>query len=149
MPIDDEFIFCGSLGDSAANKDTQISVDGRVEGILASGNLMDKPYLILPSQAFDAVLESIKKSEDLSVLFSPQLIAVDSFSGAIELATAPKPDTFLAATGSYLEIEEVASRMSLVDLAKNSKVQERLVKILEDYPNHLSAKVMLAYGRGE
>jgi hypothetical protein len=49
-------------------------------------------------------------------------------------------------SGEFKKIQAVQSQMSLVALSKNAKVRERLEKIVADYPRHLSARVMLAFG---
>jgi len=148
-PIDQDFIFSGSLGDSAATKESPISIEGELSAVIASAALLQKPYLVLPSSSYEELLAEIKESGNLESLFSPQLLGVENLEGALHLAMEDNGVDFATAVDSFLEIEEVASKMSLVELARNSKVQERLEKILEQIPNHLSAKVMLAFGRDE
>lgn len=148
-PIDQNFVFAGSLGDTAATRESPISMEGELSAVIASAALLEKPYLVLPASSYEGLLAGVKESGNLESLFSPQLLGVENLEGALQFAMQDNGVDFAAAVDTFLEIEEVASKMSLVDLARNSKVQERLEKILEQFPNHLSAKVMLAFGRDE
>jgi len=53
------------------------------------------------------------------------------------------------AESAFQEIETVTSQMPLEDLARNKAVQIRLQKIIEEYPRHLSARIMLSFGKSD
>ena len=48
----------------------------------------------------------------------------------------------------FSEVEALTSKMTLAEAAKNEVVQQRLEAIVAQFPQHLSAKMLLAYGKG-
>ena len=53
------------------------------------------------------------------------------------------------AIGLFTEIEDLTkTKMTLEDATKNAVVQQRLEAITVQFPQHLSAKMLLAYGKG-
>ena len=141
--ISDSFIIAGELEEDGATP----RVEGDVLETITAARKMDRTYLLLPSAAFEPLLDTLQRTSDLSVLFSPELIGYESGDEALRSLLGDDAEALSAATESFSEIEAVSARMPLVDLARNAKVQERLELILEDFPRHLSARAMLEFGK--
>ncbi len=105
------------------------------------------PFALIPDSMAGPLLEMLLETEDLSLLFSKELIAQQDSAAAIALLSQPRDPSLTAASSAFAEIKAVVGKMTLVDLARNPKVQERLDGVLATYPNHLSARLMLEFGR--
>ncbi len=112
----------------------------------ATGTL-GKKYLLVPASALEALVASLQKTGQLALLFQTELIAYSSLAEALTLTSTPTDPALIEASAAFDEIEAVSTRMSFPELSRNAKVQERLEGILTKYPNHLSARAMLGYGR--
>ncbi len=122
------------------------------EGLAAAleqlGYIEDIDYLVMPESAYQEVLAIATETGELDYLFSPQMISYSSWEQLQELAfgdVSPRDQ----AAAALKEIYAVQGQMTLPELAKNAKVQERLIKLLQSYPQHLSARVMLEHGGGK
>lgn len=105
------------------------------------------PFALIPDFMAGPLLEMLLETEDLSLLFAKELIAQPDSAAAIALLSQPRDPSLTAASSAFAEIKAVVGKMTLVDLARNPKVQERLDGVLATYPNHLSARLMLEFGR--
>lgn len=105
------------------------------------------PFALIPASMADPLLAMLLDTEDLSILFAKELIATPDSAAAIALLSQPRDPALTAASSAFAEIKAVTGKMSLVELARNPKVQERLDGVLASYPNHLSARLMLDFGR--
>lgn len=121
-------------------------------GVIQAAAKFERPYLLFPESAYGQVIDYIKSTQNLGILFPVELISYSSLDEALSFANEPVPVELRQGSEAFHLIEEVTTReevslrMSLVDLARNSKVQERLKSILESYPRHLSARAMLEFG---
>ncbi len=105
------------------------------------------PFLAIPDSHVDEMIEFVITTRRLEPLFEAQIIGYSSWDELLQIAFGADREARLRAGQAFREIAAVREKMTLVDLAKNAKVQERLEGILSVYPRHLSAKVMLAFGR--
>tara|TARA_R110002096_G_scaffold233086_4_gene423091 strand:+ start:1595 stop:3442 length:1848 start_codon:yes stop_codon:yes gene_type:complete len=135
------------LAGDAPNPGAPPVLPGEISENIEAARALEKPYLLIPGSARGQLLSYIKKSERLDLLFEPELISYSIHTKAYRATTSPTEEAWLNASKSFAEIRSVSSRMSLVELSRNSKVQERLEAILESVPNHTSAWVMLEFGR--
>lgn len=124
------------------------------EGRQSTSNLLQTslssstaPFALIPSSMTDPLLQMLVDTEDLSLLFAKELVSSQDSASAIAFLSQPRDPALTAASSSFAEIKAVVGKMTLVDLARNPKVQERLDGILASYPNHLSARLMLEFGR--
>ena len=123
-------------------------IDGKLEEYLIAAKALDQPYLLIPADVRTDLMAHLYETQDLSVLFEPELMMYTTRSAAISKMTAPTPDAWIEASESFAENKAISERMALVDLARNAKVQERLEAILADAPfHHLSAWAMLEFGK--
>ena len=142
-PLNEDFIVCGE--GEFPSSDLLLTA-GPLDVARAAAE-MERQYLLLPASSMDKLVTSLQTTEELEPLFKTELIACDTIAEALDRALSPTEPALLEASTAFAEIEAVSSRMTLPDLARNAKVQERLVAILEKYPDHLSAKAMLEFGR--
>lgn len=105
------------------------------------------PFALIPASMADPLLEMLVDTEDLSLLFAKELVSTQDAAAAIALLSHPRDPALTAASSAFAEIKAVVGKMTFVDLARNPKVQERLDGVLASYPNHLSARLMLEFGR--
>ncbi|NRB75648.1 MAG: hypothetical protein HRU46_14895 [Verrucomicrobiales bacterium] len=133
-------------GDSNSSEENP-RIEGNLEEYLIAAKSLDQPYLLIPADVGTDLMAYLNETQDLSVLFEPELMMYTTRSAAISKMTSPTPDAWITASESFTEIKDVSERMALVDLARNAKVQERLEAILEVAPLHLSAWAMLEFGK--
>lgn len=144
VPINEQMILSGELDPATM----QISLPAEVlPTIEAAASGMKGKYLLIPASASEELIGYLVKSGQLTILFHNELVSYTTLDEAITFATTPTPEALSAATVIFREIEAVAERMSLTDLARNAKVMERLETILAGMPGHLSARAMLEFGR--
>jgi len=105
------------------------------------------PFALIPASMAEPLLAMLLETEDLSLLFAKELISAKDNDAVVSLLSQPSDPALTSASAAFAEIKAVAGKMTLVDFARNPKVQERLDDILDGYPNHLSARLMLEFGR--
>lgn len=142
MAINEEFILSGESSDATSAP----VIRNPLATVQAAGSF-GKKYLLIPASALEALITSLQETGKLSLLFETELVSYSSLTEAITLATSPTDPLLIEAGAAFDEIEAVSTRMSFPELSRNAKVQERLETILTKYPNHLSARAMLEFGR--
>lgn len=145
--ISPKMVFAGEVTGEPSGSQPVISVGKNVGEILEQAKKIEGDFLLLPDSVYQELVDGAVATRQLDYLFAPQLI---SFSGWDQLkgtAIGENYEALSSASKAFLEIEAIQDKMSLVDLAKNDKVQERLNGIISTYPQHLSARVMLAFGK--
>jgi hypothetical protein len=143
LTVNDEFLLAGDL-----NPDTLApSLPGGVIETLTVASTSGRKYLLVPASVKDELVELLLKSNQLEILFSPELISYTTPEEVVSRVFSPTAPSITEASTIFAEIKAVSERMPLPDLARNAKVQERLESILASCPDHLSARVMLEFGR--
>jgi len=140
--INDEFILSGETGDPASAP----TLSDPMAALKAAGTL-GKKYLLVPASALETLVASLQQSGQLALLFQTEVVSYTSLAEALDLTSTPTDPALIEASAAFDEIEAVSTRMSFPELSRNAKVQERLEAILTKYPNHLSARAMLEFGR--
>lgn len=143
LTVNEEFLLAGTLNPTTLAP----SLTGSVFETLTVARKNGQKYLLVPATVEDELVELLLKSNQLDLLFSPELVSYTSPEGAIARILSPTDPSFTEASTVFAEIKAVTERMSLPDLARNLKVQERLESILATCPDHLSARVMLEFGK--
>jgi len=144
-PINEEMIIAGGL-------DSATLAPLLPGGILATTEVaasMGRKYLLVPAAAMEELMAYLTKSGKLGILFTTELVSYADVAALITRATSPTDAALAGASVVFREIEAVSGpgRMTLAELARNAKVQERLQSILTTCPDHLSARAMLEFGR--
>ncbi len=93
------------------------------------------------SQLIDAALAG-----DPGILLRPQLIAFGSVEDLQPLVFGETPPELLAAIEDFSAVQNLGTSMEVGAIARNAVVRERLAAIVEKWPGHLSARLLLAYG---
>ena len=141
----EEMSFAGSILGSQSNPHVSLSTDNMIE-LLEGGKLLDREFLLVPETAYDTILKGAVESRRLDYLFDPQLISYKDWD-QLKSSAYESSNALAEASKVFKEIQAVQDKMPLVELAKNQKVQERLNTIIAGYPQHLSARVMLEFGK--
>lgn len=123
------------------------TMPGNIEDNIKAAALSGRPYFMVPVHVRSNLMAYLNRTGNLDILFEPELITFAEASQAIDKMTSPTRTAWLKASESFAEIMQDSERMPLRDLAKNTKIQERLEAILETAPDHLSARAMLEYGK--
>ncbi|MEM7600603.1 MAG: hypothetical protein AAF357_04215 [Verrucomicrobiota bacterium] len=143
-PLNSSFAVAGAY---TRQNEKFVEVKNTVKMIQASEPLA-QPYLLIQNSTFSALIEHLTETQELELLFYSNLLGFDTFGEVYEMVTMAEVTPALKeASQIFAEIESVSERMSLPELARNIKVQERLEGILELVPNHYSARAMLEFGR--
>ncbi|NLT69982.1 MAG: hypothetical protein GXX91_04730 [Verrucomicrobiaceae bacterium] len=142
-PINDQMILSGEIEPASS----EIVLPGGVVPTIEAAAGMKGKYLLLPASVAEDLIAHLVKTGQLGLLFSNELLSYDTLAEAIDRVSAPTPESLVAASQTFREIERVTDRMPLIDLARNDKVMERLETILATHPEHLSAHAMLEFGR--
>ena len=123
------------------------TMPGKIEENIEAAALIGRPYFMVPGSVRKDLMAYHNRTGNLDILFEPELIAFTVASQAIDKMTSPTRTAWLKASESFAEIMQDSERVPLRDLAKDTKIQERLEAILETAPDHLSARAMLEYGK--
>ena len=80
-----------------------------------------------------------------------QVFTMKDFDQAYAISRADKSPEVKATLATFDEVVKVIKEKKEggVELLKNAEVQKRLQGVLEQMPNHLSAKLLLEHGKGE
>jgi len=145
--IDSSMAFVGKL-ELQTDKELPevVAISDRVE-IFTRAKEFKKPFLVLHKSTYQILLEKAVASEHLENLFNPQLLSYVDLDDAIKLAIDEAEELRTKAEAAFQEIVMVINKMPLEEMAQNEKIQERLQKIIDEYPRHLSARIMLGYGK--
>jgi len=133
-------------GEIAALPNGRLRLGGEAPAVIEAASVSGRRYLILPGGRVESIVEYLQRSGNLESLFRPEWIAADELEDVFQLALEETPPALLRASEIFAEIEAVASRLALADLAVNPRVQEKLMEIVDIFPKHLSARVLLEYG---
>ena len=151
-----ELLISGALGslsispEFALGYDFQTVTSGRSDNVrrtLYIAAMLKKPWLLLPENSLDPIVDYLQETEELKMLFTTELVGYATDEQLRTHLGGETLPTLEAASSAFAEIEAVSSKMPLPELARNAKVQERLEGILADCPYHLSARIMLEFGR--
>lgn len=85
---------------------------------------------------------------DLDRLIRPQILMAADMDELVAAARIDRAAEVQEAIDLFSEVEELTNKMTLEEAAKNEVVQQRLEAIVDQFPQHLSAKMLLAYGKG-
>jgi len=136
----------GSISDLSTSPQPTFSPGESLADVLDEARAMKAEFLLVPESIYDDLVKSAIASRALEYLFDPELISYADWNQLKELTFGEGTEVRAYASAEFKKIQAVQSQMSLVALSKNAKVRERLDKIVADYPRHLSARVMLAFG---
>ena len=142
----DDLVYSGLI-DITSGEMPFLTVGDNVAEVLEGAKQMEAEVLLLPDTHYQAMLDGAVKTRRLDYLFNPQIISYSGWEQLKKTAFGEDADALEGAMDAFEEIEAVQDKMSLTELAKNEKVQERLKAIVEGYPQHLSARVMLEFGK--
>ena len=143
----EQFVFAGSFGDQSSQGPQGFSLIGPIGEVIEQAKEIKAEFLVIPDRHFEKIVEGAISSRHLSYLFDPQLISFKDWEDLKSIAFGEDQDALRKASEAFREIQAVQDKMTLAELAKNEKVQERLDDIIKTYPHHLSARVMLAFGQ--
>lgn len=125
---------------------SQVSADRLGRLIRVASDDVKQEYLVIVDNKYDVLLEIMLETQKLDQLFTPAIISFSDWGELKQIAFEPS-EKREQAQKEFREIEAAAARMSLVEMSQNKLVQEKLEKITALYPQHLSAKVMLGFGK--
>jgi hypothetical protein len=89
--------------------------------------------------------------DGIQQLLDIQIFTMKDFDEARAISRAAKPKEVQQTLGLFDDVVKVMKerRDEAETLLKNPEVQKRLAAVIEAMPNHLSAQLLLAHGRGE
>lgn len=142
--IDPRVAYIGSVTASGAVKTSPRTCE-RISGAASNGS----PILVIPESAGENVGD-VMLIDGPKALWKTQFIQVADFAQAVDisLASATRPAQIGAAIDKFAEIQSVLNRSDDIRLLKNQHVVARLNEVLNEMPNHLSAKYLLSYSNG-
>jgi len=122
-------------------------MSGSILETIEEAKSLEKPYLLLPDSVVPDFVSELQQSGDLAILFSMELISFATIDDAIAHCTGGVAPGLEEAISAFAEVKAKSDSMPLMQFAKNPNVQQRLQAIVDAYPNHLSSKAMLAFGK--
>lgn len=144
--INQSIVFGGQFL-SNADSDPTLVPPGSSSALFEKAKLIKAPFLAIPESSHKSLLARVIALGSLDHLAEPQLLSFVDLDDAIKLATDEPEELLTKAGAAFQEIVAISSRMSLDELAKNKSIQSRLEKIVTTYPRHLSARIMLEFGK--
>ena len=142
-----EFVLTGELV-----PDKQIGMPSEprlVEFVSAAAGLANSPQVLFvpdPDQAVEAQLLDAAIAGSPELLLRPQVVVFESLESAQALVLGETPPELATAVEDFRQIQALTETMDVGNIARNEFVQNKLNAILESWPQHLSAKALLAYG---
>ena len=115
LTVNEEFLLAGTLNPTTLAP----SLTGSVIETLTVARKNGQKYLLVPATVEDELVELLLKSNQLDLLFSPELVSYTSPEGTIARILSPTDPSFTEASTVFAEIKAVTERMSLPDLARN------------------------------
>lgn len=104
--------------------------------------------LIVVSSEAEAQVRDWVALGDLDRLVHPQMLMAANIDELVAAARIDRAAEVEEAIQLFSEVEELTKKMTLSEAAKNEVVQQRLEAIVAQFPQHLSARMLLAYGKG-
>ncbi|MCF6311023.1 MAG: hypothetical protein L3J39_01090 [Verrucomicrobiales bacterium] len=130
----------------AADRSADDPPNGDLSEAIKVGKKGGFRLMVVASDAESKMLDWLALGE-LDRLIHPQIVAVDDFVELVQFTRADREAHLEEALQLFSEIEELTKKMTLAEAAKNEVVQQRLQAIIEQFPQHLSARMLLAYGK--
>ncbi|MEM8955138.1 MAG: hypothetical protein AAGD22_13380 [Verrucomicrobiota bacterium] len=105
--------------------------------------------VVMP-ESVEELIRDVAIRGDVETLMRTQVFGIDSIDEAGRYMMREREASVDEAIGLYGEVQALLGGNWTVDaLLRNPAVQERLARVVSLCPDHLSAKVLLAYGRGQ
>jgi len=101
--------------------------------------------LMVVSDEMESVTRDWLAFGDLDRLMDPQLVMASNIDELVYAVRSDRPAKVEEAIELFAEIKEI--KMTLEEASRNAVVQQRLQAIIDQFPQHLSAKMLLAYGK--
>jgi len=112
---------------------------------LGSGN---GGRLILPAAAAE-YLPSMLALEKPQLFLDYEVLLAGNFQELVKLSAKSPEESLAKSLANFREIREKAGSQPLGQYAANSFVRKRLVEIVQEAPNHFSAKMLAIQGAGD
>lgn len=141
-PVNKDYLLLGEFNPESMVIGIAGSVIAQIEKAHESG----VRYLLIPEIAFEPLIASLQTSDQLGILFHPEIISYRSIDDVLVRMTSPVDPGLTEASSLFAEIEDASKRMALPELARHQIAQEKLQNLINVYPSHLSARVMKEYG---
>ncbi|NNE92864.1 MAG: hypothetical protein HKN23_14565, partial [Verrucomicrobiales bacterium] len=139
--ISDKYIVMGMARHADG---TRLRSPNRITDALNVAQKLDRPRLLVPTTAFPRLLEAAKNSTEPTLFLKPQIIGVEDFTAMSRAVFEVGTDDLNAAAANYESIlKSRPDGTSLGDYLTSSEVKSSLQRLVSDYPNHLSAKLLL------
>lgn len=142
----DGIVYSGQVTTISDDGKASFALGDQLGEVLEQAREGDAGYILVPESEFDALVAGAISTRKLEYLFDPQIISYSSWDQLKDTAFGGGTEERAAASEEFKKIQAVQDQMSLIALSRNEKVRERLDQIIEKYPQHLSAKIMLAFG---
>ncbi len=141
--LDADFVLSGTIGEnggffSPVHSAQWVRVSG--EAGLSS---------VIAGRSAETELKDALLAGESELLYRVQVFQVVSANDIVPILMKERFEEVNEAMRSFGEVRDLLDKYSPEDLARNSAVQARLEEILDKTGAHLSAKLLLAFGRGE
>lgn len=143
VEMDPAAIVYGSVGNSQQVRAAYGSMAEAVELVGKGGY-----RLIVVSSEVEPLVRDWIALGDLDQLVRPQILMAANIDELVAATRVDRAAEVEEAIQLFSEVEELTNKMTLAEAAKNEVVQQRLEAIVAQFPQHLSAKMLLAYGKG-
>ena len=132
----------------------EVSASGTLAGTHRVGELLAEAAesgikgMIVWSAAAEFLADTLIAGR-LEPMIRVQVFRVERVDEALKYMARERSDEVEEAVGLFTDIEELLNQYDAAGLMKNSSVVKRLEQIVDLCPDHLSAGLLLKYGRGE
>jgi hypothetical protein len=103
--------------------------------------------LVLPAEAAE-YLPSILAMEKPEFFFEHEVLLAKDFKTLVEMSAKSPKEPLASATANFQEIRNRAGATGVRTYIDNSFVKQRLAAVLQDFPTHVSAKMLLTQASG-
>lgn len=143
-----EFALAGGLG---LNGELGLPPDPSPAEYVRAAAAMSIPpkALFLPAKpggSIEAGLRDAAIEGAADWILRPQLISYTTIEDLGVVLKDPVPEGLLQAIGDFAAVQGLTDKMTIGEIARNEAVRRRLEQILEKWPAHLSARLLLDLG---
>jgi hypothetical protein len=142
--LDSTFAVTGDM-----NADGSVQPIGGVAAKIRGATKSHCKLIGIPSKN-ESALSDVLMTDGPAPFASIQIFSIEKFSDAEALAVAVKPDKTATSIAEMSRVQDVLMRnpAQMGAWLKNQHVIAKLQQVLQDTPNHLSAKYLLMYATG-
>ncbi|NRB73298.1 MAG: hypothetical protein HRU46_02970 [Verrucomicrobiales bacterium] len=132
------------------NADGSVQPIGGVEAKIRGATKDDCTHIAIPKNNITALYDTVLM-DGIAPIMKIQAFSIATFEEALALARSEKPLSVEVALNEFSAIQDLYRKnpSGFAQTIRHPQVVEKLTKVIEASPNHISASLLLAYATGQ